>query len=106
MHGETFEQIDLQEEMIDNADLMAEGQFVEMMLQADDERVLTCELPPFIESEVTYTEPAVKGDTASTNALKSATIATGAEIMVPLFVNQGDKIKVDTRTRSYAERVK
>jgi elongation factor P len=106
MHGETFEQIDLQEEMIDNADLMAEGQFVEMMLQADDERVLTCELPLFIESEVTYTEPAVKGDTASTNALKSATIATGAEIMVPLFVNQGDKIKVDTRTRSYAERVK
>jgi elongation factor P len=106
MHGETYEQIDLQGEMIDNADLMAEGQFVEMMFHADDERVLTCELPPFIESEVTYTEPAVKGDTASTNAQKSATIATGAEIMVPLFVNQGDKIKVDTRTRTYAERVK
>jgi elongation factor P len=106
MHNETFEQIDLQEDMIDNADLMAEGQYVEMMFHADDERVLTCELPPFIESVITYTEPAVKGDTASTNAQKSATIATGAEIMVPLFINQGDKIKVDTRTHEYAERVK
>ena len=106
MHNETFEQIDLQEDMVDNADLMAEGQYVEMMFHADDERVLTCEMPPFIESEITYTEPAVKGDTASTNAQKSATIATGAEIMVPLFINQGDKIKVDTRTREYAERVR
>ena len=106
MHGETFEQIDLQEDMIDNADLMKEGQFVEMMFHADEERVLTCELPPFVEMEVTYTEPAVKGDTASTNAQKSATIETGATIMVPLFINQGERIKVDTRDRTYAERVK
>jgi len=106
MHGETFEQIDLQEDMVSNADLMKEGQFVEMMFHADEERVLTCELPPFVEMEITYTEPAVKGDTASTNAQKSATLETGATVMVPLFVNQGDRIKVDTRDRSYSERVK
>jgi len=106
MHGETFEQIFLEEDMVNNADLMKEGQNVEMMFHADEERVLTCELPPFVEMEVTYTEPAVKGDTASTNAQKSATLETGATIMVPLFINQGERIKVDTRDRSYAERVK
>ena len=106
MHGETFEQIDLQDDMVNNADLMKEGQFVEMMFHADEERVLTCELPPFVEMEVTYTEPAVKGDTASTNAQKSATLETGATVMVPLFINQGERIKVDTRDRSYSERVK
>ncbi|GAB1472996.1 elongation factor P [Bacteroidota bacterium] len=106
MHNETYEQINLGADLVDNADLMKEGQYVEMMFLADQERVLTCELPPFVEMEITYTEPAVKGDTASTNAMKSATIETGAEIMVPLFINQGERIKVDTRTRSYAERCK
>ena len=106
MHNETFEQIQLGEEMVDNADLMKEGQYVEMMFLADEERVLTCELPQFVEMEVTYTEPAVKGDTASTIAQKAATLETGAEIMVPLFINQGEKIRVDTRDRSYYERCK
>ncbi|MDR2359637.1 MAG: elongation factor P [Prevotellaceae bacterium] len=107
MHNETFEQVDLYEDMVDNADLMKEGQYVEMMFHADDERVLSCELPPFVELEVTYAEPAVKGDTSgSTNAQKSVTVETGAEIMVPLFVNQGDRIKIDTRSREYSERVK
>lgn len=106
MHNETFEQISLEPDMVDNADIMKEGQYVEMMFLADQERVLTCELPPFVEMEITYTEPAVKGDTASTNAMKSATVETGAEVMVPLFINQGERIKVDTRTRSYAERCK
>ncbi len=106
MHVETFEQISLQPEMVDNADLMKEGQVVEMMFLADEERCLTCELPTYVEMEITYTEPAVKGDTASTNALKAATIETGAEIMVPLFINQGDRIKVNTEDRSYGERVK
>lgn len=107
MHNETFEQIDLFEDMVDNTDLMKEGQYVEMMFHADDERVLSCELPPFVELEVTYAEPAVKGDTSgSTNAQKSVTVETGAEIMVPLFVNQGDRIKIDTRSREYSERVK
>ncbi|MDR0729629.1 MAG: elongation factor P [Prevotellaceae bacterium] len=106
MHNETFEQIDLPDDMLDNADLMKEGQYVEMMFHADDERVLSCELPPFVELEVTYSEPAVKGDTSSTNAQKYITVETGAEIMVPLFVNQGDRIKIDTRNREYVERVK
>ncbi|MDR3132871.1 MAG: elongation factor P [Prevotellaceae bacterium] len=107
MHNETFEQVDLFEDMVDNADLMKEGQYVEMMFHADDERVLSCELPPFVELEVTYSEPAVKGDTSgSTNAQKSVTVETGTEIMVPLFVNQGDRIKIDTRSREYSERVK
>ncbi|MBO7278150.1 MAG: elongation factor P [Bacteroidales bacterium] len=106
MHTETFEQISLAPEMVDNADLMKEGQTVEMMFLADEERCLTCELPTYVELEVTYTEPAVKGDTASTNALKAATLETGAEIMVPLFINQGEKIKVNTEDRSYGERVR
>jgi elongation factor P len=107
MHNETFEQIDLFDDMVENADLMKEGQYVEMMFHADDERVLSCELPPFVELEVTYAEPAVKGDSSSsTSAQKSITVETGAEIMVPLFVNQGDRIKIDTRSREYSERVK
>ncbi len=106
MHSETFEQISLQEDLVDNADLMKEGQSVEMMFLADEERCLTCELPKYVEMEVTYTEPAVKGDTASTNALKACTLETGAEIMVPLFINQGDRIRVNTEDRSYGERVK
>ena len=106
MHEETFEQIHLEEDLVDNADLMKEGQHVEMMFVADEERCLTCELPTYVELEVTYTEPAVKGDTASTSAMKEATLETGATIMVPLFINQGDKIRVNTTDRSYGERVK
>ncbi|QKG81027.1 elongation factor P [Tenuifilum thalassicum] len=106
MHQETFEQITIGEHMIDNADLLKEGQYVEMMVEAENENILTCELPPFVEMEVTYTEPGLKGDTASSTALKPATVETGATINVPLFINTGDKIKIDTRTREYAERVK
>lgn len=106
MHTETFEQISISEELIENADLMKEGQTVEAMFLADEERCLTCELPTYVELEITYAEPAVKGDTASTSALKSVTLETGAEIMVPLFINQGEKIRVNTTDRSYGERVK
>lgn len=106
MHSETYEQIMLEKDLIDNADLMKEGQMVEMMFLADEERVLTCELPPFVDLEITYTEPGVRGDTASSTALKPATIETGAIINVPLFVDQGEKIRIDTRTRTYSERVK
>jgi len=106
MHNETFEQITLEKDIVENADLMKEGQYVEMMVHADKEEVLTCELPPFVDLVVTYTEPGLKGDTASSNALKPATLETGAEIRVPLFINQDEKIRIDTRTRSYSERVK
>ncbi len=105
MHSETYEQIHLGTEMVENADLMKEGQSVEMMFLADEERCLTCELPTYVEMEVVYTEPAVKGDTASTNALKEAKLETGAMIMVPLFINQGDRIRVNTVDRSYGQRV-
>jgi len=66
---------------------------------------MTCELPSFIESDVTYTEPGIKVDTA-TNASKPVTFSTGAEIKVPLFINIGDRIKVDTRSGQYSERLK
>lgn len=106
MNTETFEQISLQEDFIENTDLYKEGQEVEIVFHAETETPLTCELPPFVVLEVTYTEPGVKGDTSSSTALKPATLETGAEIMVPLFVNTGEKLKVDTRDRSYSERVK
>ena len=106
MHNETFEQISLQDDLVENPDLMKEGQNVEMMFVADEERVLTCELPPFVEMEITYTEPGMRGDTASTSSLKQATLETGAIVGVPLFIEQGERIKVDTRTREYSERVK
>jgi elongation factor P len=105
MDMNSFEQINLPEEMIDNADLIKDGQEVDILFHAETEKALSCDLPPFVELRVTYTEPGVRGDTA-TNASKPATLETGAEIQVPLFINQDEKIKVDTRTRSYSERVK
>lgn len=106
MHLETFEQINVNIALIENADLYKEGQLVEITFHAEEESILSVELPPFVELEVTYTEPGLKGDTASSTALKQAEMETGATIMVPLFVSTGDKIKVDTRDRSYSERVK
>jgi len=74
-------------------------------VHADTENILSVELPPFVVLEITYTEPGLRGDTA-TNTLKPAKTETGATVMVPLFVNTGDKIKIDTRDGSYVERVK
>jgi elongation factor P len=105
MNNENFEQISIPVGLIDSPQFLKEGMNVEMLVRAENEQVLTCELPAFIEADVTYTEPGVKGNTA-TNASKPAKIETGAEIRVPLFVNEGDRIKVDTRTSSYVERVK
>jgi elongation factor P len=106
MNTESFEQISILPEIIDNSDLMKEGQIVEMSIHADTETPLTVELPAFVELLVTATIPGEKGNTASSTALKPATVETGAEIMVPLFINEGDILKVDTRDRSYYERVK
>jgi elongation factor P len=106
MHTETYEQIIIQETMIEKPELFKEGTEVEVVFHADTETPLTCELPPFVIMDVTYTEPGVKGDTSSSTALKPATLDTGAIINVPLFVNEGDKIKIDTRTGQYVERVK
>lgn len=106
MHTETFEEITIERSMIENSDLMVDGQIVEAMFHTEKEIVLSAELPPIVDMEVTYTEPGVKGDTASSNSLKHATVNTGATVKVPLFINTGDKIRVDTRTREYYERIK
>ena len=106
MHTETFEEINIEKSLITNYDLMADGQIVEVMFHTEKETVLSAELPPIVDMEVTYTEPGIKGDTASTNSLKPATVNTGATVRVPLFINTGDKIRVDTSTREYYERIK
>lgn len=105
MDSNTFEQVILQEDMIDAPEFLNDGQAVEIIVHDETESVLGCELPPFVELTVTYTEPGIKGDTA-TNATKPATLETGAIIQVPLFIDQDERIKVDTRTKSYSERVK
>jgi len=105
MDSSTFEQLALQEDIIESARFLKDGQEVEIIFHAETEKALTCELPPFVEMTVTYTEPGIKGDTA-TNATKAATLDTGAIIQVPLFIDQDEKIKVDTRTGTYSERVK
>lgn len=105
MDNETYEQITIDTKLIDNADLMKEGSAIEVLMHAEEERPLTVDLPQYVELDVTYTEPGVKGNTA-TNATKPATVETGASINVPLFINEGDKIKIDTANRSYVERVK
>ncbi|GET30641.1 elongation factor P [Prolixibacter sp. SD074] len=106
MHTETFEQVIISPDLMENADLLKDGMILEIVFHAETETALSVELPPFVELEVVYTEPGEKGNTASSTALKPAEMETGATIMVPIFVNQGDIIKVDTRDRSYSERVK
>ncbi len=91
--------------MIEAADLLKEGQSVDLIFHSETETVLQCEMPPTVTLEVTYTEPGEKGNTA-TNTLKEAKVETGALVRVPLFINEGDRIKVDTRTYRYAERAK
>lgn len=105
MHMESYEQVPIPEETINAPDLLKEGQEVEIVFHADTETPLSCELPPFVELEIVYSEPGVKGDTA-TNTLKPATMETGAIVNVPLFIETGERIKVDTRTKTYSERVK
>jgi elongation factor P len=106
MNTQTYEQVSLQDGMIDNADLMKEGQIIEIQFHADEEIPLTAELPAVVELQVTYTIEGEKGNTASSTALKPATVETGSEIMVPMFINEGDIIKISTTDRSYSERVK
>jgi elongation factor P len=105
MHLETYEQTFIPEELINSPAFLKEGQEVEILFHADTETALTCELPTYVELLLTYTEPGMKGNTA-TNAMKAATLETGANIRVPLFIEIGDKIRVDTRTGEYSERVR
>ncbi len=105
MDTETYEQTFLDKKLIENSRFLKEGMNVEILFHADKDMPLTVDLPSTVEMLVTYTEPGVKGDTA-TNSLKPATIETGAEVRVPLFVNQDDVIRIDTTTGDYIERVK
>ncbi|MBS4058178.1 MAG: elongation factor P [Bacteroidetes bacterium] len=106
MNAQTFEQTFMHKDMINAPQFLKEGDVVDVMIHAETESVLMCELPAYVNLEVIYTEPGEKGNTA-TNAMKDATLETNAIIKVPLFINIGDKIKVDTRTGGdYAERVK
>lgn len=104
MDNNTYEQFNIPKHLFGNsARFLSEG--MQVIVAMESEEPIMAQAPNSVELEITYTEPAVKGDT-STNALKSATVSTGVEIRVPLFVNQGDKVKVDTRTGEYIERVK
>ena len=105
LHTETWEEIIVPGESIEGVEFLKDGDIVEAMVHAASETVLTCEMPANVVLEIKYTEPGIKGDTA-TNTLKPAEIETGATVRVPLFCNIGDKIRVDTRSGDYLERVK
>lgn len=105
MDNETFEQIALQEAMIDAPQFLKDGQEVSVLVNTETEQPMSVELPDKIVLLVTYSEPGLKGDTA-TRTLKPATVETGATVNVPLFVNEGEMIRVNTKTGEYVERVK
>lgn len=105
MNQETYDQIPMQHDLITGADYMKEGDIVEVVSDADTETILTAEMPVKTALKITYCEPGVMGNTA-TNAMKPATLETGVECRVPLFINEGDTIIVDTRDGSYVERAK
>lgn len=105
MNTDDYNQIALQEESLDAPQLLKEGEIVTIMFNTEDSMPLSVDMPASVVLEVTHTEPGVKGNTA-TNALKPATVETGARINVPLFINEGDKIKIDTDKGSYMERAK
>ncbi len=105
MNQETFDQIPISKNIVSGVDFMKEGDVVEVVCDASTDSVLYAEMPIKTILEITYTEPGIKGDTA-TNTLKPATVETGAEVRVPLFCNVGEKIEVDTRDGSYVGRVR
>jgi len=105
MDNETFEQIAVADTMVDAPQFLKDGQEVAVMFNTETEQPMSVELPDKIVLKVTYSEPGVKGDTA-TRTLKPATVETGATVNVPLFVNEGELIRVNTKTGEYVERVK
>ena len=105
MNTDDYNQITLQKSSLDAPDLLKEGEVVRILFNTEDSMPLSVEMPASVILEVTHSEPGVKGNTA-TNATKPATVETGARINVPLFINEGDKIKIDTEKGAYLERVK
>ena len=100
-----YNQISLDKNILDYPDLLKEGELVSISINTEDGLPLSVGMPASVVLKVTHTEPGVKGNTA-TNATKPATVETGAQINVPLFINEGDKIKIDTEKGNYQERVK
>jgi elongation factor P len=105
MNTQDYEQIIMQKNFIDHVEFLKEGATVEVLFHTDKGMPLSAQVPAHVVLEITFTEPGIKGNTA-TNATKSATTESGATINVPLFINEGDKIKIDTAARSYIERIK
>lgn len=105
MNSEDFEQTFIDKSLVPAPDLLKEGQEVTIAYHAETDSAILCEMPTYVVLEVTYTEPGERGNTA-TNTFKNATVETNTTVKVPLFINEGDKIKVDTRTGNYSERVK
>ena len=105
MNTEDYTQMALQETALDRPDLMKEGEVVTILINSEDSSPLSVDMPASVTLEVTSTEPGVKGNTA-TNATKPAIVESGATVNVPLFINEGDKIKVETIKGTYKERVK
>ena len=105
MDNETFEQIVMAENLVDAPQFLKDGQEVTILINGETDQPMGAELPDKIVMKVTYTEPGMKGDTA-TRTLKAATVETGATVMVPLFVDEGESIRINTKTGDYIERVK
>ena len=105
MNNDDYEQIIMQKDSIDNVQFLKEGDNVEVLFHADKGIPLSSQVPSHVFLEISFTEPGVKGNTA-TNTFKPAKTETGADIQVPLFINEGDRIKIDTGKGSYIERVK
>ena len=105
MNQETYDQIPIAKDLITGVNFMKESDIVEVVSDADTNTILFAEMPVKTNLRITHSEPGVKGDTA-TNATKPATLETGVEVRVPLFINEGDLIQVDTRDGSYVNRVK
>ena len=105
MNQETYDQIPIAKDLITGVDFMKESDIVDVVSDADTNTILYAEMPVKTVLRITHSEPGIKGDTA-TNATKPATLETGVEVRVPLFVNEGDLIQVDTRDGSYLQRMK
>lgn len=105
MSVETYEQLSLEENKIDHPELYKEGQECFILMNTETELPMSVELPDKIELKITYTEPGLKGDTA-TRTLKPATVETGATVMVPLFIDNDELIRINSQTGEYLERVK
>ncbi|MGB5355230.1 MAG: elongation factor P [Eudoraea sp.] len=105
MNTDDYNQISLQESVLDTPGLLKEGEVVTIVFNTEDSMPLSVDMPASVILEVTHTEPGLKGNTA-TNATKPALVETGAKVNVPLFINEGDKIKVDTEKGAYMERAK